>query len=71
MYLQVTLQSAAHGWHEEIMEKDNIINVKDFTKHELEHALEIIKTKSPEQNGRLLEILGYAIAEELWVISKK
>ena len=71
MYLQVTLQSVVHGWHKEIMEKDNTINVKDFTKSELEHALENLKKNSPEQNGKLLEILGYAIAEELWNTSKK
>lgn len=53
------------------MEKDNIISVKDFTKHELEHALEILKKNSPEQNGKLLEVLGYAISEELWNISEK
>ena len=53
------------------MKKDNVINVKNFTKPELEHALEILKKNSPEKNGKLLEILGYTIVEELWNISEK
>tara|TARA_Y100000389_G_C17177666_1_gene372376 strand:+ start:397 stop:561 length:165 start_codon:yes stop_codon:yes gene_type:complete len=53
------------------MKKDNVINVKGFTKSELKHALEMLKKNSPEKNGKLLEVLGYTIAEELWNISEK
>ena len=39
--------------------------LKQFTLEQLDHALERIKQGSPEENGDILEFLGYDIAEEI------
>ena len=40
--------------------------LKTFTTKELRHALEVLKENDQEKNGRLLEYVGYDIAEELY-----
>jgi|3_EtaG_2_1085321.scaffolds.fasta_scaffold106299_2 hypothetical protein len=40
--------------------------LKTFTIKELRHTLEVLKENNQEKNGRLLEYVGYDIAEELY-----
>ena len=47
----------------------NFLKLKRFTFEQLTHALERIKQGSPEENGDILEWLGYDIAEELMLRS--
>ena len=39
--------------------------LKMFTTEELRQALEVLKENDQEKNGRLLEYVGYDIAEEI------
>ena len=40
--------------------------LKTFTTEELRFALEVLKENDQEKNGRLLEYVGYDIAEEIY-----